>query len=172
MQHQTPDIPVFELYDVWYKPFWKQTWFAILMLCCAVICVLVIAWCIYYLIKRRLHKKQAYWQKAIQSIEELSPREFLYATRTDLFYVQITHVLKSYLERRYNIPLIDKTDQELIRYISASDFMLQDELADLDTIISGAVCIKFAHQQSALEKMQQDKDMALSFIKKTSSESG
>lgn len=170
MQQQKPDIPLFELYDLWYTPFWKQTWFIVVMVCGAFICVLGIGWFLYYYLQRRRQVKKTYWQQAIQSIDDLSPHEFMRNMRSDLFYVKITSVLKMYLQRRYNMSLIGKTDQELLHALSVSD-QLQNERTCLEDIISGAVFIKFAHQQSALDKMQQDKDLVLNFIKKTMPES-
>lgn len=151
-----------DIYDFYQVPFWQTTWFAVSMAVLFVgICVLS-----YYLITLRRKRVLKPWQVALQKLQALSVDECVTKQDFKKVYFEITVILKYYLQQRYGWNILDKTDDELVLYLTKQKF---DELmlTGLTKLLSGATWIKYANQVALKTQVTTDLLMVISFIQKT-----
>ncbi len=159
---QEQKLELIDIYDITYNPWWLSGWFKIALITVAALVCLVVAVVLY----RKYRKKQtvAYWQKSINDIQKLGSKGF---DDGQIFYVQLTEIMKKYLQKRYAIHLVDKTDSELLELLKDSSVFPQKVYDDLKDIFEGATFIKFAHQEAAKERMQEAAHKGIFLIQKT-----
>lgn len=163
---QQPEIKLYDLYDIWYEPLLAQRWFIITVIVVSLIIVSLLAW---FITKKLLAKKPLMpWQRALQAFERLQNPEFIQAEKSQEFYVQLSYILKEYLQERYQEALLDKTDQELIEFFQNRD-VLKPFTEEMEQVLQGAVTIKFAKQSAARETMKRDVAACTAVIEKTKS---
>lgn len=161
MPQQEQPLELLDIYDVYYEPWWLNVWlwYGMYVAGAVLVCVGV-----YLLIRRLIPKKQIpYWQKSINAITAL---------RTDfddpkVFYVHLTDIIKRYLDERYALPLVGKTDTELLQSLEHDNAVPKAVYQGLKEILEGVVYIKFAHSSAALEQMKKAQRTALIIIQET-----
>lgn len=165
MQNTRPTLPIFDLYDVWYEPFWHKPWFWPVITSFFILFFLII---VIVIIKKRRKKVVILdpWDWALQKFDELVVNEFRAPEMHKQFYFTLTAILKDYFSKRYSLELTSKTDEEVIEIICASDFP-QSLQSSLKSIFHGAQYIKFAKQDVVLEKMHQDLKNSKRFVRET-----
>lgn len=152
---------LYDIYDVYYEPWWLNEW-----LWYATYATVGIAACvgIYVLIgKFRSQKKLPYWQKALLQIERLGND----LDNPKLFYGQLTDILKQYLQERYALPLVGKTDTELLAALEHDNAVPSTLYQDIKQIFDGVVYVKFAHHLVAVEQMRHAQRTAVKIVKET-----
>lgn len=154
------DIKIYELYDVIYEPWWTKQWFKYTSLC---IVTLIIGYGLYYVYNRFLRKKifQTPAQRFLQILDQLSSQVSAGSITPRQFYFQLTHELKYYLGKQFEVNLVDKTDYELIEALQKTSFG-REHVHELKKILDNAVMVKFAQEQ--IDRAMQLKDVA--FCKK------
>ncbi len=160
------ELELFDLYDLWYEPFWHKPWFWPLVFSVIFLLIMLV---LYWGIKKRMKTKQIIkepWQEALEQLTILKVHEYKSITARKQFYSNLTYILKRYLIRRYGIALESKTDEELIVIIRNSEFPVE-LFATLSTIFNDALYIKFAHQDAAFQQMNHDLEHTISIIKST-----
>ncbi len=167
---KVPEIPLFDLYDLWYEPLWHKSWFWWLI-CLFVFSVIVLG-VFWFIRKRRAHKhgiEKTPWQIALERLEYIKLEDYNDPASHKLFYSELTAILKRYLTGRYDVHLESKTDEEVIIVVRESEF--PKELLDrLSSIFHGALYIKFAHQDAAYQQMQHDLERSIDIITTTATE--
>ncbi|MEX0940890.1 MAG: hypothetical protein WDZ41_06040 [Candidatus Babeliales bacterium] len=159
------EIPIYDLYGLWYKPFWKEPWFLVLLLMLFLIFFAAITF--WFVWKRNnIMPTKEYWQEALEQFSALDIDRFLKDEAYAVFYFKLTQVMKKYLSLRYGLPLESKTDEEVITIIRTAEFPLEF-FADLSKIFDSAVFIKFAKQNTIHENMKNDLSICINIIKKT-----
>ena len=158
-------IPIYDLYDIWYEPFWCKPWFipSILLLF-----LLLFSLLIWYFLKKRKKKKiiKDPWDHALQKMNALNLKNFADTKIHKKFYSQVTTILKEYYSRRYGLFLQSKTDEEVVEIIYSSEFP-HSLYESLRGIFQGAQYIKFANQDAAVERIKNDLKISMELIKKT-----
>jgi hypothetical protein len=158
-------IRIYDLYDLWYEPFWQKPWFIVLASVLSVMLLIGFVWLLMYYRKKQKSLLTP-WQEALQDLENLVHENYNLPTKHKEFYQQVTAVLKKYLSRRYGCVLVSKTDQEIITVLAQTEFS-QDLRQQLEEIMQGAVFIKFANQQAIKEQMKLDLQRAQELVRKT-----
>ncbi len=163
MNSPTPQqtLELLDIYDVYYEPWWlnEWLWYGIYATVGIVVCVLV-----YFLIRKLMpQKKLSYWEQALIQIERLGND----LDNPKLFYGQLTDILKRYLQERYTLPLVGKTDTELLAVLEHDNAVPHMLFQDIKTIFDGVVYVKFAHHSAAVEQMRHAQRTAAKIIKET-----
>ncbi len=159
-------IRIYELYDLWYQPFWLHCMFLFVIGAILIFVIGIVIWMIYK--KKNIKKKLPPWDKALRNLERLKPEHFEGYERRKEFYIELTRILKTYLSIRYSIDLLDKTDYESLKNLQrciGSSLLLEK----LETIISGAVWAKFAPQDIIQQKMTEHLSETILIVKSTKS---
>lgn len=158
---QQQPLELLDIYDVSYNPWWLNKWLWYTSYGLLAMLVLV---GVYFLVRSYMPKKRVpYWQQATHAIGQLS-----YSfDDPKLFYVQLTDILKRCLQERYALPLVGKTDTELLAALEHDNVVSVHVYEQLQEILHGVVYIKFAHHDAALEQMKQAQKTALAIIYET-----
>ncbi|NBQ17598.1 hypothetical protein EBU24_04740 [bacterium] len=154
-------LELLDIYDVWYNPWWRQTWFKST---CALIVILIVAALSYYVYKRFFVKpviKQA-WQKALEEIDLLAHSDF---DDQNKFYSALTSVLKRFMQEEYQVSFVDKTDTEFIQSLETSSLVPEAITQKCKLIFDGVTLIKFAHQKTVHEHMLSSIKLAQDLVK-------
>lgn len=160
----TSDIKLYELYDIWYTPVWRQPWFKIGLgiVGLMVLCLVVFAW----FKKKSRPKIKEPWQEALDSLYAINLKLFEEPEHHRMLYQHITAILKKYIGTRYSLDLASKTDHECLVIVAQSTFP-SDLLAQLKSIMESAVTIKFAHQEAVMEHMRLDLLRSMDIVRNT-----
>lgn len=160
MPQQQP-LELLDIYDVSYDPWWlnEWLWYCIYVALGTALCVGI------YLVVRKYipSKKVPYWQKSMNQIHALNKK----FDDPKQFYLALTDILKHYLQERYTLPLVGKTDIELLQALEHDNAVAKSVYHDLHIILEGIVTIKFAHGSAALEQMQKAQKTALKIVQET-----
>ena len=164
----SPDnlLAMYELYDIWYEPFWHEPWFWYFVGFLGFILLGIIVW--FCFVKKRKTKATVHvpWQEALASLKAINLDLYSDHLMHKVFYVELTTVLKTYLSKRYQLQLASCTDQEVAKIISKSSFPTH-LVGPLERIVNGALVIKFANKDAAVEQMKYDLIRSIDIISQT-----
>jgi hypothetical protein len=163
---QEQGIPVYNIYDWWYEPFWYRPYFRILFWIIGILFLCTLLFFIVRYIKKMQKKPLDPWQEALNQLQRIRLELFEDEETHKMFYTHLTHVLKNYLAQRYGLSLEGKTDQEVIQEVKHSPLPI-DLQEQVRSLFSGAEIIKFAHQEGAGERMRYDLIRAIDIVRNT-----
>jgi len=139
------NIKFHDIYDFYFVPFYKQSWFIILII---MFFLGIIVACIYLFLQWRVLKREKVIELtsgewAIQELKKLSVD--LCVTKDDYkkFYFRLTEIIKEYIFKQYGWRVQDKTDEELISFLWGVQFD-SELIMKLDGIFKGSLLVKFA----------------------------
>lgn len=157
------DVPLFhDIYDYYYQPFTQTFLFKILILLGIFIFVSIIV----YVIIRRKKRTVSSWEWALKEIDSLDLTSCKTKKDFKRLYFALTEIIKQYLYKRYGWKTLNKTDEELINYLTDQKFDIT-LLASLQKMLEGAVWIKFAGEDVIKTQTLKDLDVAKQLIKET-----
>lgn len=163
MEQQT--IELIDIYDITYNPWWLSFWFKMTLVCVAASIAMFLSY--YFYKKYRKKPIVPYWQHALDKINALRKGDF---QDGQFFYVQLTDVLKQYLQERYQIHLVDKTDIEFLKTIEQEQAIPPVVYETLKDLLDGVMVIKFAHGKAVQERMNDALEQSIKLIENTKSE--
>lgn len=108
---------------------------------------------------------------AKQRLQELDSRELLKQNRVKLYYVELTDIVRSYIERELNIPALESTTDELMETISdfnsSSNLNIPKEtLLKLKELLREADLVKFAKSKPLPNEIELHRNDAETIIDK------
>lgn len=117
------------------------------------------------------------WDLALNQLLEFDPKNFDQQADFIKFYVGLTRVLKWYVEKRFDLSVSDKTDDEVVVFLlqqakSRKSYAelysaLDAQYADLEKLFEGAKYVKFAQVAALKERASNDLATVKEFIKRT-----
>lgn len=158
-------VSLIDIYEITYEPWWLSMWFKISLIIAGIAIFSAAAFFFYR--KYRKKVEMPYWQKALADITLLEKQGF---DKGEIFYVKLTHIIKDYFSRAYDIPLADKTDTEMLETLKHTQSVSSDMYQQVRAIFEGVMFIKFAHQQAATERMDADIKKSRDLIEATQQE--
>ncbi len=136
------ELQVYELYDIWYKPWWHSTpakvFFVILLVSVAIVC--------FWLLAKYMRKRVVvpYWQQLLAQCVQL--RKQSDALDLPILYAHLTALFKEYLEKRYSLQVKQLTDQELVDEIKKLS-LSESQQESVRELLMYAVPAKFDAEQ-------------------------
>ncbi len=158
-------IKIYELYGLWYEPFWKHPYFIIFLILFILLILTLFVWIIKK-IKAKRKVIQDPWQEALTQLKALDLTLFQDQETHKIFYSHLTSILKNYLSQRYDLMLEGKTDQEVVMLLANSSFP-SDLHNYLKPIMQEALTIKFANYYAAIERMRYDLMHSIDIVRNT-----
>lgn len=160
---QNQELLLYDIYDLWYVPFWRTSWFCALVgFCVVAVLIAVVFFLVRWYRRWREHKKP--WERALVRVQKLSQR---YGRQADRHYHQayaeLIEILKSYIEIMCFVSLVSKTDQECIAYLR-SVTQLSELQHLLNALFSTAQTMKFSPQKDADDQWHRDVERVKSII--------
>lgn len=159
---QTQDLQLYDIYDVYYNPWFLQSWF-LAILGGLVLCL--IGYLVYRWYKKREKPKMTYWQETLAIINRLEMAELTESPKE--FYSLLTAAFKNYITQRFQAPLASATDQEFLAALQSNSAIPTWIYDDAQQIFEGLMFVKFAHGQAGLERMMHDVKIFKTIVLKT-----
>jgi trans-2-enoyl-CoA reductase len=96
---------------------------------------------------------------AKQRLKELDNKKLIKQNRIKLYYVELTDIVRSFIEREMNIPALESTTDELMETItdfnSSSNLNIHKEtLVKLQKLLQEADLVKFAKSKPLLNEIE------------------
>lgn len=152
-------IEIKDIYDVYYQPFWKETWFVVLVV---IVCLSLIGVIAYLLYKKQQKKVQPqYWQIAIDYLQQLKKQNI---QDPAVVYAAITIIVKQYLQTRYAVSLVALTDDQFIGALEDNSCFDTATKQAIKELFNDVVLIKFAQQAAAQQQMNDAIKKAIALI--------
>ncbi len=157
---------LYDIYDPLPLSWWQNPWAYV----GAVIAILIVAlgWWLYKL-SRKPAKPLAYWEQALYDLNHLEQHVLIYEPAQ--LYQELTDIFKRYAQIRFQQPLVDKTDTEIIAYLpllSTDDVtLLPEKIAAMKSLFEQGPLIKFAKAPASLEQRAADIVLVREFIQST-----
>ena len=155
------NLKLIDIYDITYNPWWMSFWFKIFVILLIVIIIILIG---LYCYKKYIKKSIPYWQLTLNFLSALKNNNQIDGQS---FYLELTNVLKKYLQERYKVHLVDKTDIELLQEIKNNTEMPNFIYDLIQKILDGVMVIKFANQKAIKEQMDLAINLSIEVVNKT-----
>jgi len=154
-----------DIYDLWHTPFWQTTWFFVV---CIMIPITIVLGVTVYFVIRYTSKKRIVpaWERALNELRSLKIDEDPSKDEGKRFYFQLTEIVKKYIQERFDINIVGKTDKEVCGVLKEYSFT-QPVMPLIDEIFSGVEFIKYADAQARVQQMHNNVDHAISIIEQT-----
>lgn len=154
---------IVDVYDVWYRPWWHSKLFIASIV---VVGIIFFVMTLYALWKRYLRSQSfSYEQVALLNLQELHKLSYKSDNEIRDAYFKLTMVMKVYLSKRYQIALLNKTDQEIISHIQ--ELVPVAVSATLQELFERSYQIKFAHAAVSEKMLYDDIDFMQKVIYQT-----
>ncbi len=139
-----------------------------------ILALLIIGGLLYYFLRDKpTHEeyieKIPPFDRAKQRLQELDQKKLIEQNRIKLYYVELTDIVRTFIEREMNIPALESTSEELIETISdfnsSSHLNIPTEtLAKLRRLLREADLVKFAKMKPLLNEIELHRQDAESVI--------
>ena len=91
---------------------------------------------------------------AMQALDSLAEKKLWQNGRNKEFHTELTDILRQYIERRFNVPAMEKTSDEIIDELYELAESQKASLTNLKQILSMADLVKFAKYQPFADENQ------------------
>jgi len=118
-----------------------------------ILALIIIVFLIAYIIKRRKENKPIFRISkpkepahiiALRELNKLKQKKLWQSGKEKAYYSELTHILREYIENRYNIGALEKTSHELLEIMKHSNIIENDRIIELNQILRLADLAKFA----------------------------
>ena len=104
---------------------------------------------------------------ALEALRRLSEKGFLERNESDPFYVELSAILREYLEGRFRLNAPEQTTEEIVEGLSRSPELTGRQRNVLLEFLRRADLVKFAKGSAEREAMQEAFDVAKRFVQET-----
>lgn len=155
-----------DIYEMIYVPIWQHTEVRLLLFTIVLIFFLIM---VFFVFKKILKKKKItdYSQDALTALRELQASNLLSEHHVELFYVRLTHIIKTYLGARYHCDFAGRTDSEVLSYLNEQIIFPQQLLPLVNDLVSRSQEIKFACGAALIDQMNKDINATSDLIRMT-----
>lgn len=144
------ELEIKDIYDVWYHPFWQQTWFIATGI---VVCLFLIGWLSYWLYQKQ--KKPIIFTPVEVAIDQLQQLQKQKELAPKQFYTFLTTILKQFLQAQTKLHFVGTTDAEMLKLLEKNPAVPENSYELVKSILAGVTLIKFANQEAAESQMSQ-----------------
>lgn len=136
----------------------------------------LLVWFIFYYLRKRKKKEPLFQRErpvepahviAIRELDKLKAEKLWQQQQTKLYYIQLTAIVRTYIERRFHIKAMEQTTDEIL-----TDF--RNEVIDTDinydllrSLLNLADLVKFAKQEPLPDENVKNLENAYIFVKNT-----
>lgn len=103
---------------------------------------------------------------ALESLRKLDERKLWQNDKTKLYYVELTNIIRIYIERRFDIDALEMVTDDII-YSLTSTTTKSDAIESLETMLKKADLVKFAKFQPIAEDNISALEVATRFVEVT-----
>jgi hypothetical protein len=150
------------------KP-WYHAWWLWLIPAAVALAILVVVVIVVLMRKRgqRVAPAMPPWEIAYARLGELDGRHLPEAGEFDPFYVELSDILRSYIEQRFTLHAPERTTPEFLNEASGSGVLTDSHQRRLARFLLHCDRVKFAQYEPTEEEMEQSFALVLHFIDET-----
>ena len=104
------------------------------------------------------------WEIAQKALLDLEKTHDL---NDEKFFVQLSDILRQYIERRFNLPATEKTSEEFIQQVRNDSLLSDSHKRSLESFLTTADMVKFARMTADTKQKQDCLSMAGNFVRET-----
>lgn len=140
-----------------------------------IVLIIIIAIVLYFVLKDKVvhyeKDKLPPFDRAMQRLKELDGKQLVEQDKIKLYYVELTDIVRTFIEREMNIPALESTTDELLETItdfnSSSDLNIPKGTLDkLKKLLQEADLVKFAKSKPMSNEIETHRDSAEIIIDK------
>ncbi len=106
-------------------------------------------------------------QEALQALAILTKKEYPKEGAFKTYFFELSAILRLYLERRFNLPITDKTTEEFLNDSAIKVFLNQSQQKTLQLFLMQSDLIKFAKQDSSIKECDEAEHFLKQLIQET-----
>lgn len=134
--------------------------------------IAAIAGALVYWLRRRTRREKPLpplpaWEVAYQRLRELDQRQLPQQGRYEVFYVDLSSILRYYIEDRFLLHAPEQTTPEFLTAVSANRVVTSEHQETLARFLRHCDYVKFAQYQPTVEEMDKSFTTVLQFIDET-----
>ncbi|MBI5092358.1 MAG: hypothetical protein HZB26_07925 [Candidatus Hydrogenedentes bacterium] len=107
------------------------------------------------------------WERAYERLRELDARQFPQAGQYEPFYVELSDILRHYIEDRFTLHAPERTTPEFLAEASGAGALTDDHQKLLAGFLRHSDRVKFAQFQPTVSEMDHSMSLVLNFIDET-----
>ncbi len=136
----------------------------------------LLAWLIYYVIKKRRRREPLIAPRkppepahvyARRELDRLKEEELWQKDKVKAYYSRLSEILRTYLWMRYDIKTLERTTDEILDSLQQSDFSDDHLYSRLEDTLRLSDLVKFAKMVPSPSENEQCLDFAYEFVDKT-----
>ncbi|MES2829909.1 MAG: BatD family protein [Bacteroidota bacterium] len=104
--------------------------------------------------------------EALQKLESLRTKQLWQKEETKAYYIELTDIIREYLEKRYNIPALEQTSEEILSSLNKPD-LTDESRQTLRNILVLADLVKFAKHKPQTVENELCLDNAILFVRQS-----
>ena len=105
--------------------------------------------------------------RALHELDALEQRQLWQAGQTDAYYVELTRILRHYLEGRYNMRALEMTSTQIVRELSDRAGLERDQRDELAELLQLSDLVKFAKATPPEELHPRSLERVRAFVRET-----
>lgn len=117
--------------------------------------------------KKIIEKVEFPWEKAFRRLKELKKKDLPSRGLYEPYYVQLTWILRYYIEDRFNIHAPEQTTQEFIETIMKGKVLTTEQQKLLYSFLNHCDKVKFAQFIPTNEQMEAGYNLVWNFVQET-----
>lgn len=153
-------------------------WKAILRIALVVILVLIVLIVIYFLVRKYIFKKPIFesaapevilpsYVVALNQLEKIRGEKAWLNNRAKEYHTELTDVLRTYIEKTFDVPCMEMTSEEIISYLNHLRFENKKAYTSLTQILKLADLVKFAKWEATSAEHELSLANAIEFVNET-----
>ena len=160
-----------ELKDIREPVAYPSSYIGIIVLACIALAVLI-GFCVYWF-RKRIKKggssavPLASWEIALRELNKLQQKNLLAQGLADLYYYELSGILRRYIEQRFFIKAPEMTTDEFMVYIKESNVLEKKHMEQLKAFLVLADLVKFAKYSISREDAVKSFNEVFSFVEQT-----
>lgn len=157
---------LYDIYDVWHIPWWQTTFFWWMIYAISAV-ILVIMLVIFLQLLFTKRKPEEPWRVACRQLAFAHKKAQEKVMGEELFYAEITRVLKWYLTIRFEDDSEARTDIELLSYAQQNPAFPKLLVLDFSQLLERASQARFAKMPLPIDQLHEDYTCAVQVIEQT-----
>lgn len=153
-------------------------WKAILRIALMVILVLIVLIVVYFLVRKYIFKKPIFesaapevilpsYVVALNQLEKIRGEKAWLNNRAKEYHTELTDVLRTYIEKTFDVPCMEMTSEEIISNMNHLRFENKKAYTSLTQILKLADLVKFAKWEATSAEHEQSLANAIEFVNET-----
>ena len=105
--------------------------------------------------------------RALTALDELEAKKLWQTGRTDAYYVELTRILRAYLEERFDLPALEMTTRQITQALGSRSELNREQREELSELLQLSDLVKFAKATPAEDLHPRGLQRVRDFVRET-----